>query len=192
MGPTTNNNLEGVVKMGFLFSGVFWGSVLVLLGLSVIVRIVFNINVPVFRVVFALILIYLGIRVLMGGAWCRPTCGAAVFSDVNISSLSGQKEYNVIFGKGTIDATDSTITDKNRNVRINTVFGDAHIIISAKVPTVVKVSSAFSGARMPDGSTVSFGEYLYKNKAATETSDPNATRRIDVSVVFGGCTVDER
>ncbi len=52
--------------MSFLTSGLFWGFILVLLGLSIIVRILFNIDVPVFKVVFGLILIYLGFQVLFG------------------------------------------------------------------------------------------------------------------------------
>ena len=45
------------MKMGFLFSGVFWGGVLVLLGISIIIKVVFHIDIPVFRVVVALVLI---------------------------------------------------------------------------------------------------------------------------------------
>jgi hypothetical protein len=52
------------VKRGILMSGVFWGSVLILLGLSVIIEHVFHINIPVFKMVFACLLIYLGIRLL--------------------------------------------------------------------------------------------------------------------------------
>ena len=48
--------------MCFLFGGVFWGIVLVLLGLSIIVRIVFNIHFPFFRILFALIIIYFGLK----------------------------------------------------------------------------------------------------------------------------------
>ncbi len=177
--------------MGFLFSGIFWGSILILLGLSVIVRIVFNIHIPLVRVVFALILIYFGVRVLVGGSWCR-NCGnnasTVVFSDVKTELSKDSTQYNVVFGKGVIKLDDSSFTDKNKKVRVNTVFGAAEIHVSPSFPAIIRVSSAFSGARMPDGNVISFGEYVYKTKAFT---DPAKALHVDATVVFGSLEIYE-
>ncbi len=48
--------------MGFLFSDIFWGIVLILTGVSIILQLVFKINIPVFPIVIAFLLIYAGIR----------------------------------------------------------------------------------------------------------------------------------
>jgi predicted membrane protein len=177
--------------MGFLFSGIFWGSILILLGISVIIRIVFNVHVPLVRIVFALILIYFGIRVLMGGSWCRSTCSTntVLFSEVKTEFTKDSNEYNIIFGKGSVSFTDSALAAKNRRIKVNTIFGAGEIKINPALPAVIKVSSAFSGAKMPDGAIISFGEYTYKTKAFSENAP---ALRIDATVVFGALEITEK
>jgi predicted membrane protein len=45
---------------------LFWGLVLILIGLSLIIKIVFNIDFPIFKILFAFLFIYIGIKVLVG------------------------------------------------------------------------------------------------------------------------------
>mgnify|MGYP003990967287 FL=1 len=52
--------------MPFLFSGLFWGVMLVLFGASMILRAVFNLDIPIFRIIFALVIIYFGVKLLLG------------------------------------------------------------------------------------------------------------------------------
>jgi|WetSurMetagenome_2_1015567.scaffolds.fasta_scaffold00046_49 predicted membrane protein len=177
--------------MGFLFSGIFWGSVLILLGISVIIRIVFNVHVPLLRIMFALVLIYLGIRVLVGGAWCRweGKNGTVMFSDVKTELVGDSSEYNIIFGKGVIGLNDSALAEKGKKIKVNTIFGAGELRVDPSVPAIIKVTAAFGGARMPDGNMISFGEYVYKTKAF---SDSAKAIRVDAAVVFGGLEIIER
>ena len=189
--------------MDFLFSGLFWGIILILCGISVIVRIVFNIHIPIFRIVFALILIYFGIRVLVGGNWiCAPrnwccssgnwNCSSGnstVFGSSTMSVKPGKSEYKVVFGSAVIDAT-SEVSGETERISIKTVFGQSILNITPSVPTIIHVSAAFGEARLPDGNSVSFGESTYKNAAAKEGKAP--MREIDVRVVFGSFVVVER
>jgi hypothetical protein len=172
--------------MAFLFSGIFWGSVLIILGLSVIINMVFHIHVPVMRIIFAVVLIYLGVRVLIGGHWCRTPNNTAMFCESNVSMSGNHNEYNVLFGKATID----TSTTAEKHIKINTIFGASTVKISKTVPTVVRVETAFGGVSLPDGNTVSFGNYTYKNKACGAASD-STTRTVLINTVFGGSTVIE-
>jgi predicted membrane protein len=177
--------------MGFIFSGVFWGSILILLGLSVIIRIVFNVHIPLFRIVFALIIIYFGIRVLVGGAWCRGNCNSntIVFNDAKTEVNTDSNEYKIIFGKGVVNLTDSSLASQKKKIRVTTVFGSGEIRINPGVPAIVRVNSAFAGAKMPDGNIISFGEYIYKTKSYSDKAD---FVRIDATVVFGGLEISER
>ncbi|NLG17649.1 MAG: hypothetical protein GX556_10000 [Fibrobacter sp.] len=173
--------------MGFLFSGVFWGIILILIGAAIIIRIVFNVNIPVLRIVFAVVLIYLGIRVLIGGPWTGSTKNSAVFQSSDMAITEDAREYNVIFGSSRIDAT-AKLTKENEKIEVNTIFGSSVLVISPDVPTIVKVGAAFSGVRMPDGNLVSFGDYTYKNKAFNKTAP---YRVIKADVVFGSMTIME-
>jgi hypothetical protein len=177
--------------MGFFFSGIFWGSILILLGLSVIVRIAFNIHIPLMRIIFALILIYFGVRVLVGGSWCRWGCGnsnTVLFSETKTEFSKDLSEYNIVFGKGVIGLSDPSLAEKNRKIKVNTVFGAAELRINPAVPALVRVTSAFAGARMPDGNTISFGDYVYKTKSYSDTAP---SLRVDATVVFGGLEIKD-
>ncbi len=173
--------------MGFIFSGLFWGIILILIGVSIILQMVFKVNIPVFRIVIAFLLIYAGIRVLMGGQWFHPQGNTVVFEDRGVTT-KGSQEYNVVFGKANVDATEPLSSGSER-IDVNTVFGSSTIRISREVPTMIKVESAFGGANLPDGNTISFGTYIYKNSAYAEGQP---YKFIDANVVFGEMNIVER
>jgi predicted membrane protein len=178
------------VKMCFLFGGVFWGIVLVLLGLSIIVRIVFNIHFPFFRILFALIIIYFGLKVLLGGFGVRAPKNTIFFNESNVSAFNpNNDDYNIVFGKGTIDLTNFQVSEKNSRVYVKTAFGAGTIKISSKVPTLIKVTSAFSDARMPDGNAIAFGKYVYKNKSYHDSA---ACLKVNAKVIFGSLDIIEQ
>jgi hypothetical protein len=181
---------EAILKMEFLFSGLFWGIILILLGISIIIRIVFHVHVPIFRIVFALILIYLGIRVLTGGNWLCSQGNRTIFGSSNISLASGNSEYKVIFGSTVIDATSEAAGSGLERIFVKTVFGESKLIIASSVPTVVHANAAFGEARFPDGNSISFGESTYKNTAVKAGKAP--VREIDAKVVFGSFVVVEK
>jgi len=158
------------MKMGCcgFFGGFFWGLLILLLGLSIILRAVFNLNIPLVRIFIAIILIYFGIRMLMGGGWNRP---AWVFSKTNISSTETvQKEYSVVFGSANIDLSGVAIDKDSVKSEINVVFGSAVVKVNPNVPTKIILNSAFAGAKTPDGNTTAMGKYIYKTPSYKEDS----------------------
>ena len=82
---------EREMKMGFLFSGIFWGVILILLGLAMIIKVVFNVSLPIFRIVFAIIFVYIGFKILVGGF------GGGIKTEKN----------DVVFGETIIEAKGS-------------------------------------------------------------------------------------
>jgi predicted membrane protein len=175
--------------MGFIFSGIFWGIILILLGLSVILNIVFNIHLPFFRILFSLIIIYFGLRLLVGGAWCSHAKNSAICQKADITVNQTDNEYKVIFGRATFNTSDTLNSEMKRNISVKTIFGEGTIIISSTVPTIVRVTSAFGSATFPDGNTITFGEYTYRNKACG--SDLTNCKRINAEVVFGSMKIIE-
>jgi predicted membrane protein len=176
--------------MDFFFSGLFWGMILILLGLSIIIRIVFHINIPLVRIVFALVLIYFGIRVLVGGNWLSTTRNNTCFGASSVAEVCAGKEYKTVFGATTIDATAEVSGDTPERFSVKTVFGETKLIIAASVPTIIRAESAFGEARFPDGNSISFGNTVWKNSAAKTGATPK--REIDANVVFGSFSVSER
>ena len=51
------------MKMG---AGLFWGAFLLLLGVALIIKVVFNVDFPVFKVLVGIFLVLIGFKVLFG------------------------------------------------------------------------------------------------------------------------------
>ncbi len=168
-------------------TGLFWGILLVILGISLIFRVVFNINLPVFKLFFAFLFIYIGIRILIGDSFKfnkQVDKNDVIFGEKYYNEFNSiDKEYNVIFGKGVFDL--STVQQDTVNstlVEFNTVFGSTTIWINRDTPVKVKVEAVFAGARLPNGNSVVFGSNNFVSENFN-ASKPHLFIKADV--VFG-------
>jgi hypothetical protein len=171
---------------------IFWGLILVIIGVSIILRIVFNINL--FRVLIAALLIVTGIMILFGAKGifrCRSGSNENIFGDRMVyESPRDKTEYNVVFGKTTYDFRNFQFTeDKSVRVRLHTVFGSSHIMINNNIPVKVKIDAAFSGATTPDRNTIVFGTSYYTTPVFRESEK---YFYIEAEVVFGHLQLDTR
>jgi len=172
--------------------GFVWGLVLIFVGLAIIFRVVFDINL--FRMIIAVLVILFGIRILVGKNWMPDRSNRArdtLFSDHNYYEIPADKtEYNVVFGKSVYDFSgpDSILHDTVR-IKINVVFGAAIIKINRDMPVRIRSEAVFGGSRMPDGNTVAFGSINY----STRSFSPNSPHLyIDSDVVFGGIEIVDK
>ena len=174
------------MKMGFLFSGLFWGIVIILIGVSIIVRVAFNIEIPVFRIVMGLVLIYFGLSVLTGRGGCttKQGKGDAVFTSRTIEAggeTKLRKTYSTVFGSMNLDLSGVTLEKEQTKVKIDTVFGDTKVYLNPDHAITIKGDAVFGKASFPDDSTVSFGSHTYTNEVSGATN----TLVIKGDVVFG-------
>lgn len=171
--------------MGFLFSGWFWGAVVVLIGVAIILKAVFDIDIPIFRIVFGAVLILFGIRLIIGlrsGSSPGKPQTNVFFNEERIRFDPAQKDYNVIFGSAEIDLREATAKSEGP-IHINTVFGKAVVLLPAKVPLKAVVNSAFAEARLPNGNRDGvFGEVRYQSENYAENK---AGLDLRGNVVFG-------
>lgn len=174
------------MKMGLLFSGIFWGAILVILGIAVMVNFAFGVRLPIFRILLALFFFYLGISILSGIS-LSPTRTCSTTEARQLEAGKPAKRYDVIFGRGIINLTDVTLKENRvTKVEVNTVFGASVIRVNPAVPTKVVVSSAFASARMPDGNSIAFGESTYRSDSL---SDCKSYLLVNASVVFGSTEI---
>jgi hypothetical protein len=171
-------------------SSIFWGIILILIGLSLVLKVAFNVDFPFFKILFALFLIYLGIRIFIGKDF-KLFDGAndaynVIFSQRTMQNLENGKEYNVIFGNGKYDLRNLQVPEGEEiRVKLNTVFGSSEIFINDSIPVEIKATTVFAGSKMPDGNTSAFGESKYRNH-----SPGNFPRvSIESNTVFGALLV---
>ena len=174
--------------MAFLFSSFFWGAVIILFGLSIILNAVFNIKIPVFSIIIALIFIYLGLKILAGSFGIKTSRNTVVFSSSEIKSSNKNEEYNIIFGKGSIDLSEIELDDEFLDFEVNVVFGKGDVMIDPAKPFIVKVSSVFSSAHLPDGNVAAIGNNSYISPGYVKGQKYISVR---ADVVFGELNIIE-
>ena len=168
---------------------LFWGLLLVVLGLSLIFRIVFNIDFPLFKIFVAFILIFFGLKMLFG-SFKTPTFETkesdVVFGEKRFSNPETDRDYSVVFGKGVYDFRDLDLKGEKQKVKIATVFGATVIKLKKDMPVKIRVESAFAGTELPNGNSSVFGSTTY----TSPDFDPEKPYLdINLDVVFGGCEV---
>jgi predicted membrane protein len=167
------------MKMSIFSSGLFWGVLLILGGLSILLKLVFGISFPFFKILFGLLFIYIGIRLILGISNKTENENTMVFGTNRFRYDQNNLEQNIVFSKGLIDYTNADIQSSAKSSKINIVFSEGTMHIDESIPMKIKVSSVFSGTSFPDSTTISFGEYTYTTKAFKD-SLPYISVKVDV------------
>lgn len=173
--------------MGCLFGSMFWGLIIIIVGVVIIINVIFGTRIPIFSLIFGLILLYWGIRVITGISFHRSP-SSVIFEEKKIETESPSGKYDVVFGKSVIDLTNVQLKEGVSKIEINTVFGSAVVKINPTMPVKIKASAAFGSARMPDETMIGFGEYSYKSDVLKQTDAKNYLL-IYLHVVFGNAEV---
>jgi len=174
--------------MSVLSSGVFWGVVILLIGLSVILRAVFHIHIPFVRILFGCILIYWGIKMVAGGFNRNWNSDSAIFSDSNMSYNGSQREYNIVFGNGTIDLF-KTEFKGSKKIEVNVVFGSGDLVLNDSIPMKVEMTSVFGSCQAPDKSVNALGKTTFTTSAYKE-GEPFIF--LETNVVFGRLNIENK
>ena len=108
-----------ILGRGFYASKVLLGLVVICLGIYILIRYCFNVNMPfilytpIFRMIIGMIIIFLGVYILVGKHYLGD-------------SVPRSGKYDVYFKTTTIDLYDLEI-DRNRKISVNTAFSDTVI-----------------------------------------------------------------
>ena len=173
-------------------AGIFWGAFLLILGIALIIKVVFNVDFPVFKVVVGIFLVLLGIKVLFG-RFLIPSHHFepedTIFTERVYDNPEAGKEYTVLFAKGVYDFTNVDLSKGIYHVKVSTVFGGTQIIIPRDKPVRIKADAVFAGAELPDGNTAVFGTTVYESDSCSTAS---AYIDIKIDVAFAGVQVIRR
>lgn len=174
---------------------MFWGILLVALGVLLIVQHVFGINIPVFKILFGLALIYFGLKLIFGSfghSFKRvKTETTAVFTEATLvyPSTNGEKDYNAIFGNASLDLSQVVVQDKDVRLEANAVFGNLKILLPKNQPYVVKSTTVFGKVNFDGANKIYFGEYQTQNVHAQNAPFHLS---IEANSVFGSIVIEEK
>ncbi len=155
---------------GLFFGSLFWGILICLIGLSIIFKYVFNIDLHLVRIFLGIIIVLFGVKLIIGYS-AKHRIRESIITPSNKS-----QEYNMIFTGGTIDLTNLDIQKLN-DMEINIIFGSAKILFPDTVSLDVESTTVFGATVLPNRSiggisseTFVFNENVSKPKLHLETN----------------------
>jgi len=155
------------MKMNILFGHLFWGILVILIGISLILK-GFNISFPLFKIFIAIIIILLGVKLLIGG-WGNTKKKEA---QTRFYSTT-ENEYNAIFASQKLDLT--SIEPDASPIEINAVF--ASFVV--EIPDDINF----------DFSTTAFcGSIDLPEDAPKDKTKVRGAVKIEANAVFGKIT----
>lgn len=126
---------------------VFWGILIILFGVSILINAIFGINLPLVKMFFAACLIYWGVSLLLpehAGRSCT-----FFFKSYSKDDFDGDN-YTVRFSTSTIDLNQLNQLTIPKTIKVVARFADVIVILPQNVPVRVKADTTFANSTMPD------------------------------------------
>lgn len=167
----------------FLFKRSFWGTLLIIIGGLWLVENIFDLDIPVFRILLSLALILVGIGLIRG--WRSSVAGGSqtMFGE-NTHVFSGdEKGHSVMFGEVHIDLSKMDFSQL-REVELRCMFGEMRVKVPNNVKLEVRGEVSFGSLQTPDGSSTSFGKPEY-----ISTEGGEAQLKIYALCTFGSMVI---
>lgn len=161
------------------------GSLLVLIGLSMVIKTIFGITIPLMRPLLGGFLVYVGLNIIMDPFSKRPKKINVTFGNKQLSLIKPEENVSTAFGTSVIDLSHMTLEQTGQNLEINTAFGTTTVILNPDIPVKVIVSASFGCATLPDGSMISFGKSAYQS----ENTKEETPFIINARVMFGSLAI---
>lgn len=146
---------------------MFWGIMLVIVGVLLVVNKMTSLSVPIFQVCVGVALVYWGLSWIAGSFKTefspKVTDSAAVFAKGWFTYSSDKKndEYNVVFGNGVVDLRNVDLSKGDVEIEVNSVFGQTTVVVTPGTAIQVQASTVFGRTDLPDGNVVVVGKQTY-------------------------------
>jgi predicted membrane protein len=134
------------MKMDFVFSNMFWGILIILIGLSIFLK-GLNIQLPLVKVFIAIVIIMFGVKLLIGGKASIKVNKHHYRHDSSVYYSGQSKEYTMVFASGTIDLSDLPIEAEEFEVTV--VFGSALVVLPDDLNYRISPTSVFGSTALP-------------------------------------------
>jgi hypothetical protein len=141
-------------------SSAILGGAIVLIGLLLLIRNIFNIHIPIFTLIISLGLIWLGVMLIRGSIKTKGDNTRTMFGDGKLNYAPGQESYSVVFGSGVLNLQ-GIRPDTPVHLNVECTFGELKVIAGRDVPILVEGSATFGSLHGPDLRSASFGPYTF-------------------------------
>jgi predicted membrane protein len=173
-----------------MFLELLFGVLLILWGFSHITKTIFHFRIPVFGILFGILLMYMGIGLISGFSQprnCYFHCNVDLknnnepeyhmtsmsSSHITLDNTSITKQqaplgYKTFIGKSLIDLSHITTqalqtTGAPFIINIDTVIGTTKVLLPKNIPTRITAQSGCAKITTPDDCTIIFGTHTYNS-----------------------------
>jgi len=131
--------------MDWTASRLFWGLIVILIGVMIVVQVVFKIHFPIWRLLFGAVLIFWGIRVLSGKAWDRKgNSSEGVFSEgVYEAKNLDVRKFEYVFSSQTVDLRHVAFPPESQ-IQVEAVFASVTVLLPPDVRLEVDQEAVFA------------------------------------------------
>lgn len=164
--------------MNFLFSNAFWGVLLILWGLSLVLKAFFpSIRFPIATIFISICIIVFGFQLLIGGFGSNRSRNHKRMSHGYTERISEEfsEELNVVFSTDSIRLNKVDVSTQDRYVDVNAVFGRAIIYVSSTTPVRIEADAVFGK--------------IYKDSRLKWASGNETALIINADAVFGSVDI---
>ncbi|HPI40379.1 MAG TPA: LiaF-related protein [Pseudobdellovibrionaceae bacterium] len=154
---------------------MFWGFLFLAVGILIIIQHTFNIQIPFFKVLFGLFLVYLGLRVIFGSFGMHvnglrinkiQTNTEAVFSENNFKTHDEENKglnskYTTAFGSSTLNLENLSDEDLKKPIYITNAFGKTFVKTNPQHGIKAEISVGFGSVKIRGQKLGSLGEIDY-------------------------------
>lgn len=176
-------------RLGF---GFVVGVIVLIIGASMAVDVLFGMHIPIVPLALAILFIAWGARMIVHAtARHHPPYidGEAWLADRRFApagKLEHDAHFDVVFGRGLIDLTNLQAPTEDVTVAVDTSFGATVVKLDPAIPYDIEGRAMFGEVRMPDRSMTAMGNVAYRH-----APDRPPRLHLRLSTIFGACQVVE-
>lgn len=176
---------------------MFWGIVIITIGVIVLLNAIFGFDLPIFRILIGVLLVYWGLKVLLGSFSITSKVGfSKVHTETEIVFTKGTFQYSkdkkgefaTVFGSSVLDLSSMTEIPAEK-LEFNVVFGESELILPKGIPAIVRATSVLGNTTTSANNKNMMGEVEFKNSLYQE-GQPALT--IEANTVFGKLQITEK
>lgn len=173
---------------------MFWGIALVTIGLILLIQSIFKIDLPIFRILIGVGIVYLGVKMVFGsfgieirGAKLEKvaTATSVIFTDADLKSKSDDKvnrDFQTVFGNSRLDLSSLSENELAEKIEVSTVFGKTQIVTPENLPLLVETNTAFGSVNVRGDKTSAIGNGVFRTQGF-HSDKPYL--KIEANSVFG-------
>jgi predicted membrane protein len=167
---------------------LFWGGILILWGITLVLKALFKIDIPFFRILLAAILIYFGLKLLISG-WGGKNGSRTAFNRTHVTVHNTVSQHDVIFGSSDIDLRNIELEEKNARAEVDVIFGSANILVDQQTPVKIYLDTVFGDCRVDGKNIGPFGKSIYTTESFKEGE---YYLEVELDIVFGSARITNR